>query len=127
MPEKPILEKLLVKPGRTFRLVHAPDGYELLLGALPAGVTVVEDTSPAADVTQIFVANRKELEDQLPALKETIRPGDILWVTYLKGSSKTKTDINSDTMHAYARTIGLEGVALVSVNADWSAMRFKLI
>jgi len=48
-------------------------------------------------------------------------------VTYLKGTAKTKTDINRDSLHAYARTVGLEGVSLVSIDDDWSAMRFKLI
>jgi len=29
--------------------------------------------------------------------------------------------------HADARTLGLEGVAMVSFDDDWSALRFKLL
>jgi hypothetical protein len=127
LSDKPVYEKLLMKPGRTVRFIHAPIEYAAILGGLPAGVTVVEEASQAADVVQLFVANRVELEAQLPGVKVLLRPGDILWVTYLKGSAKTKTDINRDTINAYAHTLGLEGVAMISVSDDWSALRLKPI
>jgi len=51
----------------------------------------------------------------------------MLWVTYHKGTSKVKTDINRDTIYAYTHTIGLDGVGLGSIDDNWSAMRLKLI
>jgi hypothetical protein len=51
----------------------------------------------------------------------------MLWVTYHKGTSKVKTDINRDTINAYAHSIGWEGVAMISIDDDWSAMRLKRI
>ena len=78
-------------------------------------------------MVQLFVANRAELEAQLPKVKQAVAPGGLLWVSYYKGTAQTKTDINRDTIHAYARTLGLEGVAMVSIDDDWSAMRFKLL
>jgi hypothetical protein len=50
-----------------------------------------------------------------------------MWVTYHKGTSKVKTDINRDTINAYVHSIGLEGVAMISIDEDWSALRLKLI
>ncbi len=41
-------------------------------------------------------------------------------------SDKTVTDINRDTIAEYARTLGLEGVAMISVDDDWSALRLKV-
>jgi hypothetical protein len=38
-----------------------------------------------------------------------------------------KTDIHRDTINAYAQTLGLQGVAMISINDDWSALRLKLI
>jgi hypothetical protein len=38
-----------------------------------------------------------------------------------------KTDIHRDTINAYAKTLGLEGVAMISIDDDWSALRLKLI
>ena len=79
------------------------------------------------DVIQLFVANRAELEAQLPGLKLLLAPKGMIWVTYHKGTSKVKTDINRDSINAYAHSIGLEGVAMISIDEDWSALRLKLI
>jgi hypothetical protein len=74
-----------------------------------------------------FVASRQELEAQLPRLKEALAAKGKLWVAYHKGTSRMKTDINRDTMRAYAQTLGLEAVAIISVNEDWSALRLKVV
>ena len=127
MPEKTIAQKLLIKEGFTVLLVNPPHSYKNTLGALPTGAKILKTAAKPADVVQLFVANRAELEAQLPKIKETVAPGGLLWVTYYKGTARTKTDINRDTIHAYARTLGLEGVAMVSIDDDWSAMRFKAL
>jgi hypothetical protein len=49
----------------------------------------------------------------------------MIWVTYPKGTSKIKSDINRDSIWKYAQTIGLEAVAIFSVDGDWSALRPK--
>ncbi len=125
MSDKSVARKLLIKTRHTVLLVNAPKDYKTTLGALPKGVKIETRLAPAADVIQVFVANRKELEAQLSNLKPLLSSKSILWVSYLKGTSKTKTDINRDSIHAYAKTLGLQGVSLISVDADWSAMRFK--
>jgi hypothetical protein len=127
MSEKTIAQKLLIKEGKKVLLVNAPQGYKTKLGPLPGGTKIVGKAAEPVDVIQLFVANRKELEAELPKLKPLVGPHSLLWVTYLKGTSKTRTDINRDTLHAYARGLGLEGVALVAIDDDWSAMRFKLL
>jgi hypothetical protein len=60
-------------------------------------------------------------------LKSVLAPKGALWVTYHKGTSRVKTDINRDTINDYARSIGLEGIAMISIDEDWSALRLKLI
>jgi hypothetical protein len=127
MSDKSITSKLFVKPGSKFLLVNPPDGYLARMGELPAGTVVLSDTSCTVDAIQVFVANRAELEAQLPRLKELLAPKGMLWVTYHKGTSMVKTDIHRDTINAYAKTLGLEGVAMISIDDDWSALRLKLI
>jgi hypothetical protein len=36
-------------------------------------------------------------------------------------------DINRDSIAAYAATIGLQAVAMISVDEDWSALRLKVV
>jgi hypothetical protein len=123
--EKSIAQKLLIKPGRQVLFVNPPEGYFELLGPLPEGVTVLEKAGEPVDLIQVFVKNRAELEEQLPRLKGLVKPGGLLWVTYYKGTAKVKTDIHRDTINAYAHTLGLEGIAMISVDEDWSALRLK--
>jgi hypothetical protein len=98
-----------------------------VLGKLPEGVTVVNELANPVDLIQVFVDNRQALEEQLPKIKPLLRPDTILWVTYHKGTSKIKTDINRDTINTYAITLGLVGIAMISVNDDWAALRLKIV
>jgi len=126
MSDKSIAQKLFIKPGFKFLLVNPPDGYLTQMGELPEGTILLSDSSCLVDAIQVFISNREELEARLPQLKDVLAPKGMLWVTYHKGTSKVKTDINRDTINAYAHTIGLDGVAMVSIDDDWSAMRLKL-
>jgi hypothetical protein len=127
MSEKSIAQKMFIKPDSRFLLVNPPDGYLAQLGELPQGTVLLNDSSSPVETIQVFVANRVELEQQLPRLKQLMAPKGMLWVTYHKGTSKVKTDINRDTIYAYAHTIGLDGVAMLSIDEDWSAFRLKLL
>jgi hypothetical protein len=125
MSEKSIVERLFIKPGYKFLLIDPPDGYIANLGKLPEGVILLSDSSCQVEAIQVFVANRAELETRLPQLKELMSPKGMLWITYHKGSSKVKTDINRDTINTYAQSIGLQGVAMISIDEDWAALRLK--
>ena len=127
MAEKTIAQKLQIKPGRIVLLVNAPPNYAALLEPLPEGVDIVAQPEQPVDLIQMFVASRAELEAQLAALKPLLKPSGILWVTYHKGTSRVKTDINRDTIAAYAETIGLQPVAMVAIDRDWAALRLKQI
>ncbi len=127
MPEKSVAQKLLIKPGYKVLLVNAPKNYQEMLGPLSQGVTLLKTTpKTAAELIQLFVADRRELQAQLGKVKQTLAPNGLLWVTYHKGTSSVKTDINRDTIAAYAQTIGLRPVAMISIDDDWSALRLKV-
>ena len=127
MSEKSLAQKLSIKPGSKFMLVNAPSGYTTQMGDLPEGVMLLRDSSSLVDGIQVFVANRAELEAQLPALARLLLPKGMLWVSYYKGTSKVKTDINRDTINAYANTLRLQGVAMITIDDDWAALRLKWI
>jgi len=127
MPDKTIAQKLGIQEGHHVFIANAPKGYKATLGALPKRACLLGKPVAPIDVIQVFVANRKELETHLPKLKPFLAPDGLLWVTYLKGTSKTKTDINRDSIRAYAKSLGLEADAIFSVDEDWSAVRLKLL
>jgi len=127
MTEKSVAEKLMIKPGRSVLFVNAPENYEKLIGNLPDAVAVFHAPAGEVDIIVAFATSRQELEDQLPRLKPMVKPGGMVWVTYYNGTSRFKTDIHRDSINAYAKTLGMEGVAMISVDADWSALRLKII
>lgn len=126
MSDKSITQRLFIRPGDRFLLINAPAGYVEKMGEIPKGTTILRTSSEQVDVIQVFVANRAELEKQLPLLKELLAPKGMIWITYHKGTSRVKTDINRDTINAYAGSIGMTGVAMISIDEDWSALRLKL-
>jgi hypothetical protein len=127
MPDKTIVQKISIKRGSKFLLVNPPEGYTARLGVLPSEVHLLSQASSPVEAIQVFAANHGELEAQLHQLKPLLSLNGMLWVTYHKGTSKVKTNINRDTIVAYAKTLDLHGVAMISIDEDWSALRLKHI
>lgn len=127
MSDKSIATRLAIKPDQRVLLVNARAGYKSTMGDLPRGARIVNKTTEPLEAVQFFCDSRKELESQLPKLVSLLKPNDMLWVTYHKGTSKVKTDINRDSIAAYARTIGLQAVAMISIDDDWSALSLKTV
>ena len=124
---KSVAEKLQMKSGRKVLIINQPDNYSKILGKLPTDASVVSVSAKDIDVVQLFVESRKQLEKELPKLKSKVAEKGMIWVTYPKGTSSKKGDINRDSIAEYALTLGLEGVAIVSVDDDWSALRLKVL
>jgi hypothetical protein len=62
----------------------------------------------------------------LAHLKPFVSPGAVLWVAFRKGTSKPTPDFNRDDVLREARSAGLHSLTLISLDADWSAFKFKL-
>ena len=129
MAEKTIVQKLLIKEGYRVLVVNSPQGYVASLAELPSGVIVATGLESAGpfDLIQTFVSSQAEFEAQLSGLEALLKPKGLLWITYPKGAAKIKSDITRDTIWRYAKTVDLEGVAMVAVDDTWSAMRLKLV
>ncbi len=127
MSQKTIAQKLFIKEGNKVLFINAPEDYISILGDLPKNVEFSSESDEDLDFIQIFAENKAELEEQLPTLKKKMTDDGKLWVTYHKGTSKIKTDINRDILREYALSIGLKAVAMISLDKDWSAMRLKIL
>ncbi|MGD8426868.1 MAG: hypothetical protein PVH63_04505 [Balneolaceae bacterium] len=128
MPSKTVAQKMYIKRGMTIGFFNAPDNLKGLLGNLPEGITIRTPKGQAnLDWVLGFIEDQKMLEDKLGLLKRSIIPEGALWIAYHKGSSSVDTDINRDDIHTYASTLSLKGVAMVSINENWSGFRFKKV
>ncbi len=127
MSDKSVVQKLGIKKGQRLVVLNAPEGYQALWSDLPEGASLESELGGTADVVQCFAASRVQLEDLLPKIKGAIDKKGIVWVAYPKGTSKTKSDINRDSIRAYAQSIGMETVALFAIDDVWSSIRLKIV
>jgi hypothetical protein len=125
MSDQSLLQKLQIKNGRSILFLNPPPDYTFALGTIPLDVRIVKPKGKPADIIQLFVKNSKELEETLPELSIKLKAGGILWITYHKGTSDIKTDLNRDRIRRYANTLGWQTVGMISVDQDWSALRLK--
>ena len=124
-----LAKKLYVKPNTNWLIYNAPLGYLNLLEPLADGVKLVFDVADDIDGIQVFIKSMADLKKGLAVIKEVAKAEIFIWVTYPKKSSGVKSDLNLDMENNWPEVTiaGLETVALVSVDATWSAVRLRPI
>ena len=120
---KTIAEKMFVNKAASVAVINAKGRAPELVAAMPQDRLV--GGGQQADFVLVFAGSQQELEEVLPQAKTRLSPKGALWVAYVKGTSKHKSDVHRDTIAAYAESIGLDAVSIVSVDDDWSALRLK--
>lgn len=126
MSDKTVAEKMHIKPGMSIGFFNRPDNLNELLGGLPENVEVAEELENTnLDLILAFIEDRQMLEAYLYSLKNAIHDDGALWIAYHKGSSSINTDINRDTIAEYGTSMDLKAVAMISINDNWSGLRFK--
>jgi hypothetical protein len=121
----PILKKLFFKNQEPVLLLNLPPELQPLSKDFGKA-----HTSPSGKYGFIltFVKSLAEGEKLAKRLPKHLDEKTVVWVAYPKGTSKKyKSDYNRDTGHALMARHGLDGVSLVSLGDDWSAMRFKKV
>jgi len=121
-----VLKKLLYKGQSPVLVLGAPPEAAALVKAFGAPAH-----AKAARATRYgFVLGFARSIAELDAIAKTAAPaladGALFWSAYPKGTSKKYqgADINRDTGHARMKAHGFDGVSLVALDGDWSAMRF---
>ena len=122
MSEKTIADKMYLKNAKSMAVLNAT-AHPRVVEQLPQSL-VVEGDAPA-DVVLLFALNRDQLEKFLPEALARLGEKGSLWIAYLKQTASKATDINRDSINAYAKENGVTGVAMISMDSDWSALRLK--
>jgi len=120
-----LAKKLKIKENYATAILSAPSDYLKLLEPLPAGVRVDYELKKKYDFVQYFVVWKKDFDSVVPKIKQAIKLGGLIWITYPKGTSKVPTDLNRDKLFEYLAKEGLKAVAQIAIDPVWSAMRFK--
>jgi len=123
MPDKTAFEKMVVKNAKALAVLNDGSEHAVLLAQLPAERLVREGEN--ADWLLLFARSRAELEQYLPLAQARLTPGGAVWVAYRKGGAKAGSDIHRDDIRSFAQTIGLDSVAMIAIDSEWSALRLK--
>jgi hypothetical protein len=120
-----LVKKLLIKPGYQALILNAPAGYLERLEPLPEGVTLTQEPSTNLDWVQLFVQDTAALAQWIPVALASVKHDGLLWICYPKGGAKANTDLNRDSLWQLIESMGLRAVAMVAIDEQWSAMRFR--
>lgn len=119
--------KLGVQGHATVHALDAPASFEPELAAL-AGVRVERAVGGAVTFAIAFVTTRARLDALASALVAAADGDARLWFAYPKGSSKRYTcEFNRDTGWDVLGAAGYEPVSQVSIDEDWTALRFRKV
>lgn len=76
----------------------------------------------------IFVRSVKEVEHHTPFALHNLYADGVLWFCYPKKSSKKyNSDLDRDHGWKVLNDSGFHGIRIVSIDNDWSALRFRNI
>lgn len=121
-----LTKKLRMMGVKRALLLNAPDGYMDLLGELPGGLVVDFEIKGKYDFAHLFIKDRAALAAHIDAVLGAIDYDAIFWISYPKGSSGIKTDINRDSLwELMEEGKGIRPVTQVSIDETWSAVRFR--
>jgi Protein of unknown function (DUF3052) len=126
MSEKTVADKLFLKNAASLAIINGA-AHPAVVAQMPLPIQVKGEDGSAADVVLMFALDKGELARLLPLARQRLGEKGALWIAYLKGTASRATDINRDTINAYASERGLNGVAIISIDSDWSALRVKRV
>ena len=127
----PLPKKLGIKEGTLLATVHAPDGFDTTLGALPPEAEWRSRLSPGLDVVIAFYTSRAALAAEWPTLTEAAAPNGTIWVAWPKKASPKKagrvaTDITEDVLRELLLPSGWVDNKVCAIDDTWSGLRFAL-
>lgn len=124
-----IFNKLNLKSHTEILVLNAPESFEPELASLN-NVTIRRN---AGDVKEIafslaFVTRQKEVDAIAKTVARKAKGDAIVWFAYPKGTSKKyQCEFNRDTGWSALGAAGFEGVRMVAIDEDWSALRFRRV
>jgi hypothetical protein len=122
----PLPQKLGIKPGTIVVAIDAPDNYRKLLGQIPSGVNFATRPIGNTKFIQVFVKERRALQQHLQSLRQKIADDAAVWISWPKKSSGVPTDITEDVIRAVALPLGFVDIKVCAVDETWSGLKLMI-
>jgi len=123
---KPLSQKLGIKPGFCIFAHNAPRAYGDIVGRLPEGAKIVTQAAASLDMVHVFVTEAEGLAGKLKALRTTIAPDGMIWVSWPEKASGVATDLSDVVVRDTALPLGLVDIKVCAVDDVWSGLKFVI-
>ncbi len=116
-----LAKKLQVKVPGELQVMNLPADLEPLLTS--EGFVVTTSDKPRNAL--IFCQSIKDIEQAAGQIIPGLDPNGLCWMAYPKKSGQLKTDISRENGWEAMEQVGWLPVRQVSINSDWSTLRFR--
>lgn len=126
----PLFKKLNFKQHKEILVLNSPVEFGMEITEMHKCTTIKNDVKSISEIkfVLIFVKTQAEIETMIPLINEKLIADGIVWFAYPKGTSKKyKAEINRDKGWEILGKFDFEPVRQVSVDEDWSALRFRKV
>jgi len=123
-----IFKKLNYKDQDKIFILNHPDTFEETLKgmAMDTQIKTKIHKGNAIEFVLAFVTKKAEIDQIIPKVVPLLKGDAVLWLAYPKKSSKKyKADFNRDSGWEVLGKLDFEGVRMVAIDQDWSALRFR--
>lgn len=122
----PLFKKLNYKAGQTILCLNAPESFQPELAEMQNETTVLQKEITTVHFAMAFATKQAEVDHYAALLAPKLEGDAMLWFCYPKSSSKKyKCEFNRDNGWKVLGELGWEGVRMVAIDEDWSALRFR--
>lgn len=123
-----LFKKLNYKNQSVVHVFNSPDSFRTELVMLSEKAAIKHDVTGEIYFAISFMQRQEKLEEMVREVAPKLIGDAVFWVAYPKGTSKNYTcDFNRDTGWGVMGNYGLEPVRQVSIDEDWSAIRFRKV
>jgi len=123
-----IFKKLNYKDHKQIHILNAPQSFEKEMEEMRSLSAIKTNLNAVKEVEFFlaFVTKQKEVDDLTKKVALLMKGDGLLWFAYPKGTSKKYTcEFNRDNGWNELGKHGFEGVRMVAIDDDWSALRFR--
>jgi hypothetical protein len=125
---KNLLDKLNYKGQKRISVLNSEDQFIQSISGNLKDVVIDQKIDPRFpyDFIMIFVKNQSDVENYAPITVHNLKADGVLWFCYPKKTSKIyKSEIDRDHGWKVLNDSGFYGIRIVSIDKNWSALRFR--
>lgn len=125
-----LFKKMNFKDCKELLVLNAPGTFLPVLKEMEVLAEIRTSLAKAKnpDFILVFATTQKEIDTLAPEVVALLEGDQVLWFAYPKGTSKKYAcDFNRDTGWKVLGKLGYEGVRMVAIDEDWSALRFRRV